>query len=228
MQLSFPIYRLKHQAKCLARETKVPLHRALDEIAHREGYQSWAHLASSQANAPSVETLLAACHPGELMLIAARPEQGKTLLGLELLQLASKSGRDAWFFTLDYTERDLDSTDMTGIHLDTSDDISAAHIVHAMQQAKQGSIAVIDYLQILDQRRNLPPLAEQVTALKRFAMARQITIIALSQIDRRFDTSAGALPGPDDIRLPNPFDLGQISMTCFLHNGQARIAHHAP
>jgi len=223
MKLSFPIYRLKRQAKLLAREHSLPLHLALDKVAQAEGFRSWSHLSNSQSQGVSVKALLAACHPGALLLIAARPGHGKTLLALDTLAEAAKAGRAAYFSTLEYHRNDLQTRADQGIHLDTSDEICADHIIHTLQDAPAGSIAVIDYLQLLDQRRDFPPLSAQVETLKRFAEARAITLIALSQIDRQFDSKAASLPGFDDLRLPNPVGLDQITGGCFLHNGRARL-----
>lgn len=46
MSLSAPIYRLKHQAKRLSREARIPLNQALDRIAKGEGFQSWSLLVA--------------------------------------------------------------------------------------------------------------------------------------------------------------------------------------
>ncbi|WP_371225999.1 DNA helicase [Roseovarius sp. 2305UL8-3] len=223
MKLSFPIYRLKRQAKLLAREKGIPLHLALDQIAHSQGFRAWSHLAESQSQVVSAKALLEACTPGELVLLATRPGHGKTLLALDLLAEAAGAGRAAYFFTLEYHPSELQTQIGKGIHIDTSDGICADYIIGVMQDAPAGSVAAIDYLQLLDQKRQFPPLADQVATLKRFAEARGITILALSQIDRGFDAKDGPLPGFADIRLPNPVDLSLISKACFLHDGQARL-----
>lgn len=84
-------------------------------------------------------------------------------------------------------------------------------------------MAVIDYLQLLDQRRDTPPLADQIAALSAFARTRQITLICLSQIDRHFDPQVKALPDQQDIRLPNPVDLNHFDQMLFLHDGALRL-----
>lgn len=227
MKLSFPIFRLKRQAHLLARQEGLALHLALDRVAQSEGYRSWSHLSDSQSQALSAQSLLAACRPGEIVLLASRPGHGKTQLALDLLAEAVRTGRRAFFFTLEYHQQQLQeqvkSRNAGGITLDTSDEICADHIIAAMQDAPTGSVAVIDYLQILDQKRRFPPLANQLDTLKRFAEAGSITILALSQIDRAFEVSKTVLPGFADIRLPNPVNLALFSKACFLHDGQARL-----
>ena len=78
MKLSAPIFILKQQAKALARKAKIPLHQALDRIANREGFGAWSLLSSSTISDRSIARLLAHLVPGDLVLLAARPRQGKT------------------------------------------------------------------------------------------------------------------------------------------------------
>lgn len=59
--------------------------------------------------------------------------------------------------------------------------------------------------------------------LRAFARARGLTVAFLSQIDRRYDPTVKALPDLEDIRLPNPLDLGLFDKACFLGNGQTRF-----
>jgi replicative DNA helicase len=84
MRLSSPIYTLKREAKLLARDTEIKLHQALDQVARREGFQDWGHLASSYAKTTPAKAILQQLDTGVMALIAARPGHGKTLLGLEL------------------------------------------------------------------------------------------------------------------------------------------------
>ena len=106
MKLSFPIYKLKRHARLMAREQTIPLHEALDRLAAAEGFRSWSHLAASATDKPA-DRLLNELSAGDLLLLAARPGQGKTLLALELAMAASSAGYQSFFFTLDYTEADV-------------------------------------------------------------------------------------------------------------------------
>ncbi len=121
MKLSFPIYRLKRQAKLLAHEQSIALHLALDKVAQSEGFRTWSHLSDSQSQDVSAKALLAACEPGQLVLLAARPGHGKTLLALDVLAEAIKDGRNAYFFTLEYHRNDLQAREESGIQIDTLD-----------------------------------------------------------------------------------------------------------
>lgn len=92
-----------------------------------------------------------------------------------------------------------------------------------MASAPQGTLIVIDYLQLLDQKRENPSLAEQVRALRSFAQDRGVIIVFVSQIDRSYDPSKKTTPDIEDIRLPNPLDLKLFDKLCFLHNGEVQF-----
>lgn len=99
MKLSAPVFRLKREARTLARSKTIALNRALDEIAVREGFRSWSHLASvARDQGPSIR-LLSALEPGDMVILGARPGQGKTILGIELLAEAAMSGRPSVLFS---------------------------------------------------------------------------------------------------------------------------------
>lgn len=234
MKLSAPVFHLKRTAKHLSRTEKIPLHLAQDQIAATEGFQSWSHLVSNYNKQSPAKKILSQMEPSDLVLMAARPRQGKTLLGLEIAALASQREIQSYFFTLDATEIEV----MSGLKslsfdlqpmkkffkLDTSDEVSADYIMHSLKDVAKGTIVVIDYLQILDQMDSKPKLAGQIMALKEFAAKTGCLFFFLSQIDRQFDMRSDAHPSLSDIRLPNPLDLGLFSKACFLHEGKIRIA----
>lgn len=234
MKLSAPIFILKQQAKALARKAKIPLHQALDRIANREGFGAWSLLSSSTISDRSIARLLAHLVPGDLVLLAARPRQGKTLLSLGLAVECMKRGRRAAFFTLEFTraeiaecfavlEENLESFS-DRLLINDSDQISAAFIVSELAAAPAGMLVVIDYLQLLDQKRSSPDLLEQVRELKTFARARGLIVVCLSQIDRNYDAEDRLCPDLRDVRLPNPVDLTLFDRACFLHRGEMRVS----
>ncbi|KGF67014.1 DNA helicase [Hoeflea sp. BAL378] len=233
MKSSAPIYRLKHRARQMARGENLPLHAALDRVAIREGFRNWSHLAARHGDLPPAGALYAELAPGDLVISAARPGQGKTLLALALAIEAMKAGHRAAFFSLDYTETDLvgrfralDADPAAfgdRFSFDGSEHISGGYIAEKLQQAASGTLAVVDYLQLLDQRRDNPDLMTQVRALREFAMARRITVICISQVDRRYDPVRQPFPTFADIRLPNPLDLTLFDKACFLNDGRVRL-----
>ncbi|MBI1650411.1 DNA helicase [Hyphomicrobium sulfonivorans] len=227
MSLSAPIYVLKRKAKQLSRASNIPLHDALDRIAVQEGFTRWSLLAAHAASVTTAAKLFARLTAGDLLLIGARPGQGKTLLSLQLAVEAMQAGRRSAYFTLEYGEREVASRfNALGVTseayrnlftLDCSDAISADHIILRLMDAPAGTLVVVDYLQILDQDRSKPPLAAQVQALRTFARERGLLFVFVSQIDRSFDPDVKPCPDVGDVRLPNPLDLSLFSKTCFLH-----------
>lgn len=233
MRLSSPIYTLKRQAKLLARDNEIKLHEALNQLATKEGFRDWGHLASSYSKATPAKEIMSQLKSGDMVLIGARPGHGKTLLGLELVALAKKSNRTGYVFSLDYNDTDVwdrfeklgfDPKQQDGpIVVDTSDDICADHIIERLGDTSGDAFVVVDYLQLLDQRRSNPPLEEQVRALKKSAVKFGAIVVMISQIDRSFDLSSNDMPSIEDIRLPNPVDLSLFDRRCFLHDGQIQI-----
>lgn len=236
MQLSAPIFKLRRAAKAMARTGSMPLHAALDHVAVSEGFSGWSHLIKAMRDASPAQTALAQLDPGDMLLLAARPGHGKTLLALDMALAVAQSGGHAMVFTLDFTEQDVDHALRqqtnhvgpwpAGLAVDASDEICADYII-AQTLNMPPSLIVIDYLQLLDQKRAHPPLADQVTALKAHVRATGSILVAISQIDRRFDPALARMPGPTDIRLPNPLDIGLFDKTCFLHDGRIRMGRAA-
>ncbi|MGK9233603.1 replicative DNA helicase [Inquilinus limosus] len=233
MTLSAPIFRLKRKARLLSRAEDIPLHEALNRIAVQEGYKDWSLLAAKQAAPSPAARLFARLKPGDLVLLGARPGQGKTTMSLKLAVEAMKSGHRAMFFTLEWTERDVlghfrkigfDYAEFEGLFgFDCSDAISADHIIEALAAAPRGTLVVVDYLQLLDQKREKPELAVQVRALKSFARERGLIIVFISQIDRSYDPTQKPFPDLRDVRLPNPLDLQLFSKTCFMNQGEVQL-----
>ncbi|MDX8500196.1 DNA helicase [Mesorhizobium sp. VK4C] len=233
MRLSVPVYHLKRQARLLSRRDRMPLHQALDRVAAGEGFANWSLLAAKAAEAAPAANLFAQLTPGDLMLVGARPGQGKTLMSLELAVEAMKSGRRSVFFTLEYTHTDIlgrfrvigaEPALFDGLfEFDNSDAICADYIIGKLRTAPRGTLAVIDYLQLLDQRRENPELMVQVSTLRSFARDRGLILVFISQIDRSYDPSKKPFPDLGDIRLPNPLDLSLFDKTCFLNKGEIQF-----
>lgn len=228
MKLSAPIFRLKRRAKVKAREERIPLTAALNRVAEDEGFRSWSLLAARYGESDPASTILGRLEPGDMVLLGARPMQGKTTLALKILAAACKTGRPGGYFTFEYTNAEareklrsvgLDPTS-AAVLVDTSDSICADYIIEKLRGAKPSSVIVVDYLQALDQQREKPPLADQIAALSEFARSERLIFVFISQIDRHYDAAAKALPDIADIRLPNKVDVSLFTKTCFLREGE--------
>lgn len=217
----------------MSRRDKVQLHVALDQIAAREGFKAWSHLASALHRQDSIRAAYEYLNNGDMLLIGARPGQGKTMLSASLAIEAMTRGHRAAFFTLECTAAEIEKLiDATGRKpndfrgqwlLDTSEDISAQYIIRCLAGAPPGTLVVVDYLQLLDQRRDKPSLDMQVRELSAFANASQTVIICLSQIGRDYTRTSRACPSMQDVRLPNPVDLSLFNKACFIHDGKMQL-----
>lgn len=226
MKLSAPIFQLKRRAKVMSREAQIPLAEALNRVAESEGFRSWSLLAALYAKRDPAPAILASLEPGDMVLIGARPMQGKTRLALKLLAEARKAGRFCAYFSLEYTRAEaagivascgINASDLL---LDTSDAICADYMIAKLAGAEAGAVVLVDYLQALDQQREKPPLADQVSALKAFASRAGLIFVFVSQIDRHYDAAAKPLPDITDVRLPNRIDTALFNKTCFLREGE--------
>jgi replicative DNA helicase len=234
MKFTAPIFILKQQAKALSRKEKIPLYQALDRIASREGFKAWSLLAAKADSERPSERFLEQLNPGDLALIAARPRQGKTLFSLELAIETMRRGNRAALFTLVSTHADVAqcfeimdeklSNFTDRFLLDDSDQICADYIATRLASAPAKMLVIIDYLQLLDQNRLNASVADQIQRLKALARERQLIIVCLSQIDRRYDDSKQPFPGFGDVRLPNPLDIGIFNYACFLNRGRLQLA----
>jgi replicative DNA helicase len=228
MKLSAPIFRLKRRAKVMSREAQIPLTEALNRVAADEGFGSWSLLAARYAKRDPAPIILARLEPGDMVLVGARPMQGKTMLAMNILAEASKSGHPCAYFTLEHTTTEaveimrfvgLDATS-ANVLLDASDAICADYMIGKLKGAKAGAVVLVDYLQALDHHRETPPLADQISALKKFADEAGLIFIFISQIDRHYDSATKALPDISDVRMPNKVDASLFSKTCFLREGE--------
>ena len=232
MKLTRPIFRLKRDARIASRTHGIPLHSALDQVAVEEGYRSWSLLAAAHDAAPPEEHLYSRLSAGDLVLIGSRPGHGKTLMGMKLATQAVRAGATGMFFTLEYSAKNvaerikqlkMPEGNERAFHVDCSNEICAGYIAAKLQAARHGTLAVIDYLQILDQRRETPPLDEQVRSLKALAKRQGLILAFVSQIDRSFDMSDRSCPDLRDVRLPNALDLCLFDHAVFLHDGQVEM-----
>lgn len=229
-----------HLAARAASGRDVPTRRAAGGAAEDEaapGLAAGESVSSLDAAADAAATFYDRLHPGDLVLVGARPNQGKTLFAAGLATEALARGRHAAFFTLAFTvaqvHRCFEAIGKdVGRHqdrllgrllVDDSDDVCAAHIVARIAGAPAHTLVVIDYLQLLDQRRDQPALAEQVAELARFARERRAIVVALAQVRRSYRPSAKPTPDLRDVRLPNPVDLSSFSKACFLEGGKVRM-----
>lgn len=229
MKLSAPLHLLKSHAKIIKKNNDISITEALNHVAQSEGYLSWSLLQAQQKLVyPNTKReVLEYLNPGDLMLIGARPGLGKTQFALDILFQALDEGRHCYFFSLEYTSTNIsthfnklldDNVNTRYLSVDLSDDISASYIVEKTRNTiSTAGIILIDYLQLLDQKRSNPEIQEQIEILKSYAKEMKCIIIFISQLDRSFDENKKSLPKTNDIRMPNEFDLTLFNKLMLIH-----------
>jgi len=235
MKLSSPVYILKSRAKDLKKAQGISLSVALDQIARQEGFDSWSLLISKSEEVfpEKYSEVLGFLNDGDLVLIGARPSVGKSTFTYGLFVQAIEEARPkSFYFTLVERQNNMIERMATyrqtiklndGYELDYSNDICADYIISVTQnEVKPGSLIVVDYLQLLDEKRTNPPLQEQIEKLKVFAKKVGCIIIFLCQIDRDIGDRSDQRPALDDIRLPNPLDLGLLNKIILLYRESRR------
>lgn len=234
MKLSSPIHVLKSQAKDLKRRESLSMSEALDKIAKREGYNSWSLLSLKNTNPfpTKYKEILDFFNEGDLVLIGARPNMGKTSFTIGLfVQAIQKKRAPNYYFTLSEVHRDIagriaiydENIGNLNEHLgfvgvDYSNDICAEYIIERTRPTiSKGSVIVVDYLQMLDEKRVNPPLQTQVEELKKYAREVGCIIIFISQVRREVENQFDSTPSIFDIRLPNPLDLKLFNKILLLY-----------
>lgn len=233
VKLSAPIYVLKAQAKELKKTENISMTEALNQVAQREGFASWGLLAAKTRDflPRSIAELVSFLNPGDLVLIASKPQGGKTSFALGLLVEAMRRHRPGYFFSLESDKKktaaklaDIDETlgeSQALLKFDFSEEISGDYICKTLDRGFiENGFVVVDYLQLLDQQRSKPPLQEQIEVLKSFANKAKCIFILISQMDRFVEASGNHRPVLSDIRLPNPLDLSLFNKVIFLENGK--------
>lgn len=237
MKLSAPIYQLKSRAKALRKSCSCTLSKALDQVAQQEGFSSWSLLQSKTKDLlpKRYEDILDYFNEGDLVLLGARPMVGKTSFATGLfVKSVLRQLQKNYYYSLAEIGSDVvgrmkayasfieDSGNM--YEIDCTDEICADYIIgKTTGQIGPGSLVVIDYLQLLDERRVTPPIQEQVQKLKSYAQKQGCIIIFIAQINRKVEYRADRKPSADDVRLPNPLDLKLFNKMLFLSKDDAEI-----
>ena len=233
--LTAPIHVLKSQAKKIKKEEGISQVEALNKVALREGYSSWSllmHEFEREKSPRDIDSLLSSFHRGDLILLGARPGIGKTHLATFLFVKFLTFEKKSFFMTLndshkkvvgriaEYDERI--GFDHPFVNLDYSDEICASYIIEQYSdRVEAGSLIVIDFLQLLDEKKSKPILDDQLKELKSWAREKGVIILIISQLDRSVDDRiVNKRPKIKDIRMPNPFDLSCFNKIILLDRSQ--------
>jgi len=226
MSISAPIHELKSKAKSRKKQHNLSLCKAQNQIARIEGYQNWPHLVSS--NSKPIETMKQVFdffQPGDLILLAAIPKIHKTRVACRFLKHFHRANETSFYFSLCETRATVSKRlseifnleEGPAVNIFDEEDMNDERIIHLVSKCAnslEGSFCVVDYLQLLDQKRSNPDLASQIRTLGRFTKENQCYFLFTSQLNRNCQNS-GKTPEWKDIRLPNPIDSRAFNKILF-------------
>ncbi|MEM9852476.1 MAG: hypothetical protein AAF761_10830 [Pseudomonadota bacterium] len=160
--------------------------------------------------------------PGETVLLAARPHQGKTLLALALAAQAAQAGPGGVFLTGEESAADVAAQlarmglVQAGVKTLSRDRIGTADVLEQIESAAPGTLVAVDYLQGLTGG----PRGAGVAAMRRTARARGVALLCLCQV---LPGAEGRMPTAQDLRSADEFGLGQFDRLIALFDGRCEI-----
>ena len=193
-----------------------------------------------------LDQMLTGLHPGELIIIAARPGCGKTTIGLNICcHAALREKKPVAIFSLEmpsgFISRDAQqritdaSYEIAGasLHIDDSGLLSSFDLrtkvrrlqtrLEKMEPKQTLGLILIDYLQLMHQKGRVESRQQEVQeisrTLKALAKELKVPIIALAQLNRKVEERRGAEGKPmlSDLRESGSIEQ-DADVVLFLHN----------
>jgi len=164
----------------------------------------------------NIDRIITGIAKGELIIIAGRPEMGKSALSLQIAMNMAKKGLAVVFFTLEMTGRSLiqralrqesaSSLKTLDITLYSNADTPEKQIafIKNLKQKHKVDVVIIDYLQLMNSGRKSENRVQEISTISRklklAAGSEDIPIIALSQLNREVTNRENHRPRLSDLR----------------------------
>jgi replicative DNA helicase len=88
----------------------------------QQRYEQKSTITGLETGFPGLDKMTAGLHPGDLIIIAARPSMGKTVLGVNIADRVARNGKKAAVFSLEMSKEQLMariSVSLSGVDMDT-------------------------------------------------------------------------------------------------------------
>jgi len=164
----------------------------------------------------NIDNIISGFGRGELIIVAGRPESGKSALSLQIAMNISRRGLAIVFFTLEMPGRSLiqralrqesaSSLKKLDIILYGNADTPSkqAAFIKLRKQTHKVDVIVVDYLQLMNAGGKSENRVQEITSISRnlklAAVAEDIPIIALSQLNREVTNRENHRPRLSDLR----------------------------
>ena len=195
----YSIQSLKKQAKLAAKEQNILLSKALNYVAQQAGFTHWSALTKhySQYSNKSVDEIFTMMSPGHLMLLGAGKNVGKMSFAMNLvsnayakkipsiylsLHLPSCQILNRISFISNIAQDQFNTELLKVIHLKSEYE---SGIINHIEDVDEGSLVVIDYLQIIPE----PKLHAFIKKLNHIVKKQNLRLIALSQVNEESQSS---------------------------------------
>ena len=196
------IQSLKSLAKKIAAQESIALSKALDQIACRLGFSHWALLQKHfhKISLRNVDSIWQALVPGELLLLAAGENVGKSSMALNIAVMALRDNYAVSYCSLHMNRQaiverlsSIANVNKSAHYVNSNnfmvDDAveDSATVLAIVKKMPGDSLIIIDYLQALVTNDNYQQLLRQ---LRQCAQEKNIKIIVLSQMSHQPETIA--------------------------------------
>jgi len=193
----------------------------VDEIEHASGHSG--EMVGVPTGFTDLDQLTNGLHPGQMIVVAARPAVGKSTLGLDIARTAAIKHKLATVvFSLE-----MSRTEITMRLLSAEAQIQLQNMRKGtmrdedwLKQRNNLKLVVIDYLQLMSSGKRVESRQQEVSefsrALKLLAKELEVPVIAISQLNRGPEQRTDKRPQMSDLRESGSIEQ-DADMVILLH-----------
>ena len=191
----------------------------------------------------NIDKIIGGFEAGDLVIVAGRPSMGKSGLALQIALNMAKTGESIIFFTLEMTakaltqralmqmeDKELEKLDIC-IHTHAQTPTQQIAFLKTRKQTHMVDVAFVDYLQLMSAGGKAENRNQEVTTISRnlklAAVNEDITICALSQLNRQVESRTDHKPRLSDLRESGSIEQ-DADIVMLLHRDDYYRKHEDP